>query len=234
MTTAERPWLRSLPTRVEMAESAVIEFEEHGQPGIPFSQAQIDRMFKAGLMQPPRTSERDPGVPAGVTLTGDARFLVGEVDLGPEVGMEVLTRGFEAAVDALMREHRDRHPLAPADENEITLDDFRDDDARQLIMTMEEAVGRWDELRPRVALWDRIVLTEDGERVAVIVAWDWWSLRQECLASLTAIYWAHWHTGTFDAAGYAHDALRLLAPRDARIREVPDPTETVEADGDDD
>lgn len=117
MTGIQRPWLWSLPTRVELAEGAVIESEEHGRPGIGFSQSQIDKMFEVGLMQPPREAGRAREGAAGVTLDGDARFLVGEVDFGPEVDLEVLVRGLEVAIDASYREYRERHPRPEPEEH---------------------------------------------------------------------------------------------------------------------
>ncbi|WP_448062430.1 hypothetical protein [Cellulomonas hominis] len=104
---------------MELAEGAQIKFKEHGQPAVRFEQSQINKMFEVGLMQPPRTSEREPGsIPDGVTLDGDARFLVGEVDLGREVGMEVLVRGLDVVVDASVREYRERHPRVEPREDE--------------------------------------------------------------------------------------------------------------------
>jgi hypothetical protein len=48
VTGTERPWLWSLPTRVELAEGAVIEFRERGQTAVRFSRSQIDKMFEVG------------------------------------------------------------------------------------------------------------------------------------------------------------------------------------------
>jgi hypothetical protein len=232
VTGIERPWLWSLPTRVELAEGAVIRFEEHGQTGLTFGQNQIDRMFEAGLMQPPRRTDQDPDVAAGVALDGDAKFLVGQVDLGREVGVEVLTRGLEAAVHAVAREYRDRSPKTQpgGEEHQDKPRGIQGQDARQWVMTVGGAADRWDELLPRVELWDRVVLTEDGRRVAVIVAWDWWTLHRHRQASLEGAYWGHWHTGEFNIGGYAWDILHLLEPRDARIRYAADESDGDEGD----
>lgn len=219
MTGFGRPWLWSLPTRVELAEGAVIRLEEHGQAGLAFEQSQIDKMFEVGLMQPPRTTERDPNVPTGVTLDGDARFLVGQVDLGRDVGLEVLVRGLEAAVHASAQELRDRHPRAPTDpsKSEREAHGFREEDARLRVMTIDEAADQWHELLPGIERWERVVLTEDGRRVALIVAWDWWALHRHRTSSIEAVYWSSWFTGEFNVGAYAWDLMRLLEPRDARI-----------------
>lgn len=229
MTGIERPWLWSLPTRVELAEGAVIRFEQPGQAGLAFEQSQIDKMFEVGLMEPPRTTERDPNVLAGVTLDGDARFLVGQVDLGRDVGVEVLVRGFEAAVDASARELRNPHPQAPAapSPGEGKPHGFREEDARLRVMTIDEAADQWHELLPGIERWERVALTQDGRRVALIVAWDWWALHRHRTSSIEAVYWSSWFTGEFNVGGYAWDLMRLLEPRDARIK-FPDD----EVDGD--
>ncbi|TKR27324.1 hypothetical protein FA014_01090 [Cellulomonas hominis] len=230
MTGTRRPW--SLPVRVELATDATVHFVEAGQVELRFSQNQLDRLFEIGLMQPPRTPQTDLNVPTHVSLTGDARFLVGEVDLGREVGMDVLVRGIEFVVHASLHEHRDHHVEAEAEGDQVrdSAESFREEGGRLSVMTIQEAAAQWDDLRSRVKLWDRIVLTEDGRRVALIVAWDWWSLHQHRMASLEGAYWGHWHTGEFNASGYAWDILRLLEPRDARISHEADEP----GDGDDD
>jgi hypothetical protein len=226
----KRPW--SLPVRVELAADATVQFFEAGQAQLRFTQNQLDRLFELGLMQPQRTPEGDPNAPAHVSLSGDARFLVGEVDLGREVGMDVLARGIEFVVHAFLHQCRDQDVDAEAEDDQVgeAGESFREEDARLKVMTIREAAARWDDLRSQVELWDRIALTEDGRRVALIVAWDWWSLHQHRMASLEGAYWGHWHTGEFNASGYAWDILRVLEPRDARIRHEADEP----GDGDDD
>ncbi|WP_432457966.1 hypothetical protein [Cellulomonas iranensis] len=170
--------------------------EEPGSLGVSFDQSQIDQMFKVRFMQPPRSAERDPSSQSGVTLTGDARVLVGEPDLGPDVGMDVLVRGLEAADNATLRGNIDQDPQVQPEVHQGTSKRsvLRDDEARQCVMTIDEAAARWDELRPRVELWERVVLTQDGRRAAVIVAWDWWPLHRQRMASLESAYWTHWQS----------------------------------------
>lgn len=219
MTGAERP--RSLLVRVELAADTTVQFVKAGTAELRLSQSQLDRLFELGLVQPPRTPGAAPNVPAHVSLTGDARFLVGEVDLGREVGMDVLVRGIEFAVHESLRELRGPHPEVEGGDDaqaKGAAARIREGDARLRVMTIQEAAARWEDLLPGIELWDRVVLTEEGRRVALIVAWDWWSLRQHRMCWLEGAYWGHWNTGRFDAAGYAWDVLRVLEPRDARIK----------------
>ncbi len=219
MTGVQRPWLWSLPARVELAEGAVIKFEERQRPGIELSQSQIDKVFEVGLMQPPRTSDRAPDSGAGVTLDGDAKFLVGEVDLGPEVGLEVLVRGLEVAIDASYREHSERHPLAEADDDDGG-DTGPGDGAfdepdllgsvREVIIPVDEAGARLDDLLDEVQQGARIVFVRGGKRVAVMTSWPAYVGLREKSAGLAAAYWAAWRTGTFDATGYATDMTRIF------------------------
>lgn len=222
MTGVQRPWLWSLPTRVELAEGAVIQFKQPGQPGVTFKQRQIDKMFEVGLMQPPRTSERDPDSAAGVTLHGDARFLVGEVDLGREVGMEVLVRGLEAVADASYREYRERHPRVEPD-----ADDGEDPGpgegafdepdllglSHELTVPVDEAGDRLDDLLDEIDQGAHVVLVQDGKRVAVMMSWPAYADLREKLAGMAAAFWTAWRTGLFDVAGYATDVTRILHRR---------------------
>jgi hypothetical protein len=75
-----------------------------------------------------------------------------------------------------------------------------------------EVIEEFEDLRTSLTTWTPVVLTENGQRVAVIVAWDWWSLQHERYLHAAALYWAHWHTGQFDARGFGWDILRYLRP----------------------
>lgn len=211
----------SLPIRVDLAEGAGVTLTEPGLEEFRLSRSAIDRSFQLGLRQPPppTTIHPHPGDATRLTLTGEARFLVGEVDLGVELGLKVVRRGLDAAADELSRGD------GPSLEGDMAEDEPRvvlGDEARLFVMSIGEAAERWHELRPRVELWDRVVLTEDGRRVALIVAWDWWTLQRHRQASLHGAYWTHWHTGEFNIGGYAWDVMRLFEPRDARVRFSPD------------
>jgi hypothetical protein len=219
VTGVQRPWLWSLPTRVELAEGAVIEFKEPGH-AVRFEQSQIDKMFEVGLMQPPRTSEREPGsIAAGVTLDGDARFLVGEVDLGPEVGMEVLVRGLHVAVDASFREYRERHPRVKPHEDEGEDSDSGEGAAQEpdllgvsgeVTIPVDEAGDRLDDMLGEINQGAHVVLVQDGKRVAVMMSWPAYVDLRGQHAGMAAAFWTAWQTGVFDVAGYATDVTRIL------------------------
>lgn len=236
MTGIERPWLWSLPTRVELAEGAVIEFKEREEPGVRFEQSQIDKMFEVGLMQPPRTSERDPDSTAGgVTLDGDARFLVGQVGLGRDVGMEVLVRGLEASVDAAYREYREPHPRVEADEDDgedsgVSERAFDEPDllglSHEVTVPVEEAGTRLDDLLDEIDQGAHVVLVQDGKRVAVMMSWSAHADLREKLASMAVAFWTAWRSGVFDVAGYATDVTRVLHRR-------PEATPKASVDGGD-
>jgi len=221
----------------------VIRFEERGQKGLSFEQSQIDKMFEVGLMQPPRTTERDPDVAAGVTLVGDARFLVGQVDLGREVGMEVLVRGLEAAVDASYREYRERHPREEGDEDrgeDPGTDERAFDEpdllglSREVTVPVGEVRDRLDDLLDEVEQGAHLVLVEDGKRVAVMMSWSAYADLREKLAGMATAFWSAWRTGVFDVAGYATDVTRILHRRpQAKPDSSPDDDEGRAAEGGD-
>jgi antitoxin (DNA-binding transcriptional repressor) of toxin-antitoxin stability system len=203
---------------VELAEDAVIQFKEHGQPAVRFSPSQIDKMFEVGLMQPPRTSEQEPDAAAGVTLEGDARFLVGEVDLGRDVGLDVLVRGLEVAVVASSREYRERHPRpepeGSGEESGLSEGGFDEPDllglSGEVVVPVEEAGGRFGDLLDEIGRGAHVVVAADGMRVAVIVAWSAYVDVREKLAAVDTAYWVAWRSGVFDAAGHASDLARIL------------------------
>jgi prevent-host-death family protein len=204
---------------VELAEGAEIRFDERGQEGFAFESRQIDKMFEVGFMQPLRTTERDPDVAAGVTSDGDARFLVGQVDLGREVGMEVLGRGLEAAVDASYREHRERHPTEDTDEDggeDPGTDErtFNETDlgglSREVTVPVSEVRDRLDDLLDKIEHGDQVVLVEDGKRVAVMMSWSAYVHLRKKLVGMAVAFWSAWQSGVFDVAGYATDVARVL------------------------
>ncbi|WP_282944500.1 hypothetical protein [Cellulomonas endometrii] len=217
MTGARRPWLWALPTRVELAAGAVIQFRAAGEDLNEVYQAQIDRMFEIGLMQPPRTIEQDPGAPVAVTLTGDARFLVGAVDLGREVGLEVLARGLDVAVDAAAREYLDRHPRPDIAEDDVSDDPepYEPDDgepvgAQEIQVPVDQAGDRMPDLLDEIARGARVVLVDQGVRVAVLTTWSSYVALREKLAAASVAFWTAWRTGVFDVAGYATDIITVL------------------------
>jgi len=50
-----------------------------------------------------------------------------------------------------------------------------------------------------------VVLTQDGQRVAVLVAWDQWALLQERDLHVLAASWAAWRDGTLDAVALGQE-----------------------------
>jgi hypothetical protein len=228
VTGTERLW--SLPVR-QLAEDATVQSDETWRAELRFSQNQVDQLFELGVTQRPRVTERDASLPPGVSSTGNARFLTGEIDRGAGVGMEVLVRGLEAAVEASLRELRARNVEAGADSDQVKerAEGHREEDAGPRVMTSEEAAAQWHDLRSRGEPWERVVLTEGGRRVAPI-AGDWWRLHQHRGTTLDGAYWGDWHTGEFNASGYERDILRVLAPRDACISQGVD--ERDDGDGD--
>jgi antitoxin (DNA-binding transcriptional repressor) of toxin-antitoxin stability system len=207
-----------LPVRVELAEDAVIKFEETRHEEVRFTRSQLDRAFRTGLMQPPRTSERDPDVPAGVTVTGDVKFLVGHVDLGVDLGMEVLVRGLDAAIDAVTRDDR-KLPAegeAPDVERKPSEDEPGDHEPgdepnpREILIPAHEAGDRLDDLLGEIEPGVHVVLVDDGRRVAVLMGWsDYVGLREK-LAAAAVAFWTAWRTGEFDVAGYATEVATIL------------------------
>jgi hypothetical protein len=196
-------------------------------------------------MQPPRTSERDPDSSAvGVTLHGDAQFLVGQVDLGREVGMEVLVRGLEVAVDASYRECRERHPRVNADEDRGEVSGpcegaFDEPDllglSREVTVPVDEAGARLDDLLDEIEQGAHVALVQDGKRVAVMMSWPTYVNLREKLAGMAEAYWTAWRSGVFDVAGYATDVTRVLHRRSGtKPNPSSDEGRTSEGDGGDD
>ena len=240
---------------VELADDASIRLVEVDHRPGPFSIGVVDEMFALGLQVPAEATppSRAAGPVPQIVLAGEARFLIGRVDVGRDLGLAAVNRGLTYALAAararlIERQLNAQHARAttqrgaravdPSDDPDEPGTDasnaFREEDARLRVMTIDQAADRWDELLPRVQLWDRVVLTQDGRRVALIVAWDWWALHQHRQTSLEAVYWAHWYTGEFNVGGYAWDLMRLLEPRDARVSFAADEAEPRDDDDDDD
>lgn len=75
-----------------------------------------------------------------------------------------------------------------------------------------EVVPRYGEIEPDLNAGTPVVLTHGGTRVAVIVAWDLWTVQRERHLNAAALSWAHWRTGRFDAEAFGWDVLGLLRP----------------------
>ncbi|WP_282945838.1 hypothetical protein [Cellulomonas endometrii] len=179
---------------------------------------------------------------AGVTLSGDARFLVGQVDLGVERGMEVLVRGLEAAVDAATREYRGT--LEPIETNDDRDDEPMDDEsiddepydgeptgAREIQIPVDQAGDRMPELLDELARGARVVLVDQGVRVAVLTTWSSYVALREKVAAASVAFWTAWRTGVFDVAGYATDIISVLHRADTAPQN-PDDEDTEEGDSD--
>ncbi|MDM8085140.1 hypothetical protein QUV83_10220 [Cellulomonas cellasea] len=96
--------------RVEFVGDATIRLEQVDHGPEPFSMDLVDDLFAVGLLAPSEEPEpQHVGASSSFTqvvLSGDARFLVGEVDLGRELGMEILSRGLHHTVQAARGESR--------------------------------------------------------------------------------------------------------------------------------
>jgi antitoxin (DNA-binding transcriptional repressor) of toxin-antitoxin stability system len=75
-----------------------------------------------------------------------------------------------------------------------------------------DVIPHYDEFVPDLSAGTPIVLTDGGTRVAVIIAWDMWTLQRERYLNAAALSWAHWRSGRFDAAAFVWDVLDLLRP----------------------
>lgn len=75
-----------------------------------------------------------------------------------------------------------------------------------------DVVPHYDELVPGLNAGSPIVLTDGGTHIAVIVAWDTWTLQHERYLNAAALSWAHWRTGRSDAAAFGWDVISLLPP----------------------
>lgn|GEM_PF-2317673 len=217
MTGNERPWLWSLPTRVELAEGAVIQFPSPNGSVVEFSQAKIDKMFEFGLMQSPNTTDGRSDARADVTLTGNARFLVGALDLGREVGLEVLARGLNIAADLAVREDRDRQPRSDIADDEVGDEsvpyephDREPAGTREIQIPIDQAGDQLPDLLAALGRGARVVLVDRGARIAVLMAWSSYAALREQLAAASVAFWTAWRTGVFDVAGYATDIITVL------------------------
>lgn len=217
MTGPSSPW--PLPVRVELIDDAVIKFADARHDEVRFTQDQIDRAFQAGLSQPPSTTERDPGIPATVTLIGEARFLLGQVDLGVDLGMEVLRRGLETTIDAVARGSRknpESHGTSDVErepsrsERAADVEPADEPNPREILIPVHEAGDRFDDLLGEIEQGAHVVLVQHGRRMAVLMSWsDYADLRGK-LAAAAAAFWTAWRAGVFDVAGYATDITTIL------------------------
>lgn len=75
-----------------------------------------------------------------------------------------------------------------------------------------EVVPHYDELVPDLNTGTPVVLTDGGTRIAVIVAWDMWTLQHERYLYAAAMSRAFWRSGRFEAAGFGWSVLEYLRP----------------------
>lgn len=80
------------------------------------------------------------------------------------------------------------------------------------VLPVAEVVPNYDDLASGLNAGTPVVLTDGGTRIAVISAWDLWTLQHERYLYAAALSWAHWRTGRFDAAGFGWDVLQYLRP----------------------
>ncbi|MBB2924096.1 type II toxin-antitoxin system prevent-host-death family antitoxin [Cellulomonas cellasea] len=216
----------SVPVSVHLAQGATVRLQTAEEQDDLFDEALVQALFRVGLAVPAAVDAR-PGSPMPrLVLDGDARFLVGAYDLGPERGLEVVARGVHRAIDAALRDHRQRAAEeVEADPTPSPLIEYDPPDGEaEVAIEMEDVPASLTDLLDRVDEGRHVVLTERGKRVAVVVSWRWYSLQRERLACASAAYWKAWRTGTFDATGYALEVLAARAPSDG-----PDPSHRADS-----
>lgn len=217
MTAAERGWTPwAVHPTVELAPGASARIEEVDHaPGV-LSVAAVNELFVLGLHAPqddapPRTGRSF----SQIVLAGEAEFRIGEVDLGRERGLEIVNRGFACALEAgrMALIEQWANPQQPESSGALRPEDDEPRGDLETVLDVNEAAERWDELIEAVAAdRRRVVLLVGREPSAVLLAWSSYTLLREQQAQVAAAYWAHWHTGEFNAVGYAADVLRVLRP----------------------
>lgn len=80
------------------------------------------------------------------------------------------------------------------------------------VVPVADVIPKCKKVRADVNAGIPVVMTDGGTRIAVIVAWDMWTLQYERYLNAAALSWAHWRTGRFDAAAFGRDVLGRLRP----------------------
>ncbi|MGW6128994.1 hypothetical protein ACWFNE_03090 [Cellulomonas sp. NPDC055163] len=223
---------------MELDAGATVHLEVAEDVADRLGQRLLADLFAVGLHVPEPAGPPDGHAFPRLTLEGDARFLVGAYDLGPERGLEVVARGAHHVIDVGLREYRDRGPepkdAAPTKRRPTGLSGEESgmpvDDA-EIVVDVNDAASSLPELLGYVTRGSRVVLTESGDRVAALVSWHWYALQRERLARSAAAYWTAWRGGDFDNLSYAVEVMGVLAPTDGP---TPMPANGADSEGRDD
>lgn len=206
------PW--PIRHRVELATEAMVALEPEGHEGESLARDLLSDLFSIGLSRPPRDEPRDSGSSLRVNLYGTAKFLVGELDLGQDLGLEVVVRGLEHAIDTALRDSRAHHdPIDAARAATMPLVEAGGDEAaNEVVMSLDDVADALPSLLNELSQGLRVVLTDGDERVAVLVSWRWYALQRERLARAAAAYWRGWSSGRFNADTWVEEMASSLAP----------------------
>ncbi|NTW38529.1 MAG: type II toxin-antitoxin system prevent-host-death family antitoxin [Cellulomonadaceae bacterium] len=211
---------------MELGKHATIEISNLGRFRDVVDRDLVDELFALGLLI---AMTEGPPVAKGkaatltIALRGRGRFMVGQEDLGTKRGLKILARGvmfaLRAASEGVQPAGRgdppataDTMPARPERDRPHTVE-----------MPVEQALAQLNELVARVRHGTRVVLTDGGDRLAVLVGWSWYAQQEERLAAAAAAYWKAWRKGQFDTAVYAK-AMRAagLHPTAGLQRKVDD------------
>ncbi|KRD43001.1 hypothetical protein ASE38_01565 [Cellulomonas sp. Root930] len=215
------PGARSVRARVELGPDATVTLETDGEEPAVLEPDTVTALFSAGLHAPARERSVEPSGSSRLVLDGDARFLVGTLDLGRKRGMRVIMRGLAFTLGAVKRDIDMEHsapPGAPSPAATPELD--RDTPLEPSPMSVGELADAFDDMFARVRAGGRVIITELEKPVAVMTSWRWYCQQRELLASLDAAQWRAAVSGRFNSEVYAA-ALRDFRSETATVRSIP-------------
>ncbi len=224
------------PLAIELGQDASVSLHVFGEtPASTFGPDQIAALFEVGLA----TAEEDENmlVPVGELELADVRFLVGAVELDPAVGMAAVERGLREAIRRWLR-HRADSPqepepgppaAGPVVADTATVETAVDTDKAGaseyvgpavppdgpeptvVMISTEQWLESPLELVDRVVgTGEHLVVTREGEPVAVLVPFEYYRATRERLAKLDSAYWAAWKGGTWQPDPYVSAVLQVV------------------------
>lgn len=214
----------TVQARVELGPDATVTFESDREEPAVLEPDTLTGLFMAGLHAPPRERSVKPSGSARLVLDGDARFLVGTLDLGRKRGMRVIMRGLAFALDAVKSELDVHDTVPPQESPEPAPEVARGAAPEPGPMSVTELAGSFDDVFARVVAGEDVTIAARGRPAAALVSWRRYSRLRELLARLDAAQWAAAADGRFDPEVYAGALQDLRVETTTAIPSTPDPT----------
>lgn len=201
----------AVPVGVELSARTRVSLEQQGAVPVTLSHDSIQRLFALGLQTGPLPQQDT--LPEALTLSidGPVRYWVGNVEFGRRKGARALADGLVRAIEVGL----DEHPTAPPKRSPRTPAGERPRQADETAVDVRVAV--WlaaddlDSVLDVVATGKRVVLTDRGEPVGMLIGWGEYCTLREQQSTAEARYWASQREDRPTPAGAPRDATAATA-----------------------